>query len=45
MGISISHCLGNNNCPLGDYSVKARMKNSCGYPEEWSDSHTINYKL
>ncbi len=34
-------CLGNaayqSNCPLGAYSIKVRMQNSCGLLEDYSD--------
>ena len=36
--ISGWHCLGDNNCPMGDYTVKVKLKNNCGGTEEWSDS-------
>ena len=36
--ISATNCLAPNNCPLGDYTVKVKLRNNCGATESWSDS-------
>ena len=36
--ISIWNCLRTNYCPTGDYNIKVKLKNVCGYTEFWSDS-------